>query len=93
MPTLKTTFMKKYLNKKVMNYRTILPTHRVHCENPSETTINWSKDLMDKSIKINSVHKSDEDFTNYFIDVNSNGFGAISEIHINKVERTIKIYC
>jgi len=76
-----------------MNYRTILPTHRVHCENPSEITIKWSKDLMDKSIKINSIHKGDEDFSNYFIDVNNSGFGAISEVNIDNQEKTIKIYC
>jgi hypothetical protein len=84
--------MKKSQNN-IMNYTTILPTHRVHCENPSETIVKWSKDLMDKSIKICSVHKSEEDFSNFFIDLQSNGFGAISEIHIDKENRTIKIFC
>ena len=80
-----------------MKYITILPPQRIFIDgvsqNTNEINVCWSKDLMDKSVKVLSIQNLPQNFSDFFVEehrLNDSGC-AINSISIETDRRTIKV--
>jgi len=86
-----------------MNYKSLIPSQRVLMDGgmlyPNKMDyhliINWSKDLMDKTIKVLSIPNLPPIFEGFFVEhcPQQELCGAISSVEIDTGSKTIKILC
>jgi hypothetical protein len=86
-----------------MKYKSLIPSQRVLLDGgmlyPSKLDyhliINWSKDLLDKTIKVLSIPNIPPIFDGFFVEhcPQQELCGAISSVQICTDSRTIKILC
>lgn len=86
-----------------MNYKSLIPSQRVLMDGgmlyPSKADyhliINWSKDLLDKTIKVLSIPNLPPIFEGFFVEhcPQQELCGAISSVEILTDSRTIRILC
>ena len=86
-----------------MKYKSLIPSQRVLMDGgmlyPSKLDyyliINWSKDLLDKKIRVLSIPNIPPMFEDFFVEhcPQQELCGAISSVEIHTDSRTIKILC
>ena len=86
-----------------MNYKSLIPSQRVLCDGgmlyPSKADyyliINWSKNLVDKTIRVLSIPNIPPIFDGFYVEhcPQQELFGAISSVEIHTDSRTIRILC
>jgi len=86
-----------------MNYKSLIPSQRVLLDGgmlyPSKLDynliINWSKDLLDKTIRVFDIPNLPPIFSGFFVEhcPQQDLCGAISSVQICTDSRTIKILC
>jgi len=86
-----------------MNYKSLIPSQRVLCDGgmlyPSNENyhliIKWSKNLVDKTIKVLSIPNIPPIFDGFYVEhcPQQELCGAISSVEIHTDSRTIRILC